>query len=165
MDHLEEGIIAPEFQLQTPDGAGLKLSEAIQSGPIALAFYKSSCPTSQLTFPFIQNIFSGLTVNKSPRIWGISQDDSAETLRFIAEYKLEFPVVIDEHPYRVSSSYEVHYVPTLYLIDSERRVRMADFGFSKPALNTIAKELAESLGCAIPSVFSDGDNLPERRPG
>ena len=165
MDHLEEGLIAPEFQLQTPDGTELKLSEAIQSGPIALAFYKSSCPTSQLTFPFIQNIYGGLTASKNPGIWGISQDDTEETLRFIAEHGLEFPIAIDEHPYPVSSAYAVRYVPTLYLIDSGRRIRMADFGFSKPALKTIAKELADSLACPIPSMSSDFDNLPERRPG
>jgi peroxiredoxin len=165
MDHLEEGIIAPDFQLHTPAGAPLKLSEAILSGPIALAFYKSSCPTSQFTFPFIQNIFSGLTASKNPRIWGISQDDAEETIRFIDENSIEFPIAIDEHPYRVSSSYEIRFVPTLYLIDHELRIRMADFGFSKTALNTISKELADSLGCRTPSVFSDFDGLPERRPG
>ena len=165
MDHLEEGSSAPDFELRTHQGALLKLSEAIRLGPIALAFYKSSCPTSQLTLPFIQNIFSGLSANATPRIWGISQDDPEETRQFIAAHGLEFPVAIDEHPFPVSASYQLHFVPTLFLIDRDRRIRLADFGFSKPGLNAIAKALAESLGCMPPSVFSDGDGLPERRPG
>ncbi len=165
MDHLEEGSSAPDFELQTPDGVRLKLSEAIRSGPVALVFYKSSCPTSQFTFPFIQKIFGGLSASSKPGIWGLSQDDSQETRHFIAEHGLGFPVAIDEYPYPVSSSYEVHFVPTLYLIDRERRIRMADFGFSKAALNTMAEELADALGCAPPSVFSAGDGLPEKRPG
>jgi peroxiredoxin len=165
MDHLEEGSLAPDFELQTPNGVPLKLSDAIGSGPIALAFYKSSCPTSQFTFPFIQKMFRGLSANSKPGIWGISQDSIEETRHFIAEHGLEFPVAIDEHPYPVSSDYELRFVPTLYLIDRERRVRMADFGFSKAAINTIAEELAQSLGCSKPSVFHDGDGLPERRPG
>ena len=41
---------------------------------------------------------------------------------------------------------------------------MADFGFSKPALQRLAKELAESLGCDPPAVFYDGDGIPETRP-
>jgi len=165
MDHLKEGSSAPDFELRTYEGALLKLSEAIRPGPIALAFYKSSCPTSQLTLPFVQKIFSGLTASSTPRIWGISQDDTEETRQFIVAHGLEFPVAIDEHPFPVSASYELHFVPTLFLIDRERRIRLADFGFSKPGLNKIATALAESLDCTPPSVFSDGDGLPERRPG
>ncbi len=165
MEHLEEGTVAPDFELRTLEGASLKLSEGIASGPVALAFYKSSCPTCQFAFPFIQNIFNGLTGSREPRIWGISQDDTKETREFIDEHGLGFPVAIDEHPYPVSSAYELRFVPTLFLIDQERRIRMADFGFSKPALQRLAKELAESLGCDPPAVFYDGDGIPETRPG
>ena len=165
MNHLEEGSLAPDFELQTPEGTLLKLSEAIRFGPIAVVFYKSECATSQFTFPFIQKIFSGITASSKPGIWGISQDDADETRHFIAEHGLEFPVALDLHPFAVSSSYELRFVPTFYVIDRERRVRMADFGFSKHALNTIAKELAESAGCRPPAVFSDVDGLPDRRPG
>ncbi len=165
MDHLEEGTIAPDFELQTHDGAPLKLSKALSSGPIALAFYKSACPTSQFTLPIIQQIFSGLSTNSRPTIWGISQDDTDETRDFVAEHRLEFPVGIDDHPYLVSSTYQLRYVPTLFLIGREQRIVMADFGFSKSALNSIARDLAGSLGCRAPSVFSDIDGLPDRRPG
>ena len=165
MDHLEPGSIAPEFELLTPEGAPLNLTDSIRSGPLALVFYKSSCSTCQFTFPFIQKMFQGLTSDSQPRIWGISQDENEETRNFRDEYKLEFPIGVDDHPYAISSAYELRFVPTLYLIDQQRRVRIADFGFSKLALRSIAHELADWLGCVPPSVFSDDDGLPERRPG
>jgi peroxiredoxin len=165
MDHLDEGSVAPDFELLTPDGVPGILSEALKSGPMALAFYKASCPTSQLTFPFIQKIFQGLEEDTEPRIWGISQDNSAETAAFIAEHGLKFPVLIDDHPHEVSRAYELRFVPTLYLIDRDQRIILADFGFSKPALNAIGESIADAMGCPPPKVFFDGDGLPNRRPG
>ena len=52
MNHLEEGSLAPDFELQTPEGTLLKLSEAIRFGPIAVVFYKSECATSQFYVSF-----------------------------------------------------------------------------------------------------------------
>jgi peroxiredoxin len=165
MGLLNEGSLAPDFELSTADGVRMRLSEVVRSGPVALAFYKGSCPTSQFTFPFLQSIFREVGQAAEPRIWGISQDEASETRQFIAEYALEFPVLVDEHPYPVSDAYQLEFVPTLYLIDGDRRVQVASFGFSKPALRAIARQFAEVLGLPEPEIFPEDDGLPERRPG
>ena len=165
MDYLPEGSPAPDFELSTPDGVRLRLSDALISGGVALAFYKSSCPTCQFTFPFIQRLFASFPHGSLPTVWGISQDEVEPTEEFITEHQLTFPVLIDEHPYPVSTAYELHFVPTVYLVDRDQSVRIADFGFSKPVLRALAERLAEEADSPVPILFSDADGLPERRPG
>ena len=164
MDHLPEGARAPDFELSTADGARFRLSDHVADRPVLLAFYKSACPTCQLTFPFIERLFDGFGPDARPAIWGISQDEADATRDFAERFGLGFPVLIDEHPYPVSVDFEIRYVPTMYLIDSGGLIRMADFGFSKPALRTAADAFSKSLDRPSPDLFA-GDGLPERRPG
>ena len=83
MKQLSMGISAPDFELKSLSGQPLRLSEALRTGPVVLAFYKASCPTCQLTFPYLQTIYSSLSAEFRNRIWGISQDDPAETAEFV----------------------------------------------------------------------------------
>ena len=165
MDHLREGSVAPDFELQSAVGESFILSSQAQKAPVLLAFYKSACPTCQFTFPFIQQIYEGFVSGSRPVIWGVSQDDVTETRRFSDEIGIQFPVLVDEHPYPVSVDYEIQYVPTLYLIDRDGQIKLADFGFSKPALRFAAEYLADELSQPTPVLFSEQDQLPERRPG
>jgi peroxiredoxin len=47
---------APEFRLPRADGGEIGLEEIIAQGPALLAFFKTSCPVCQLTFPFLERI-------------------------------------------------------------------------------------------------------------
>ena len=165
MEHLPIGSRAPDFELKTADGIAIQFSTALESGPVVLAFYKSSCPTCQFTFPFIQQLFDGFGPDHRPMVLGISQDESEETIEFAAAAGAGFPILIDEHPYGVSAAYEIHFVPTLYVVDPDHTVRVGDFGFSKPALSKIASYLAAEARQAPPTLFTDADGLPETRPG
>ena len=165
MDHLAVGSSAPDFELKTPDGTAIRLSTALGSGPVLLAFYKSSCPTCRFAFPFLQQLFDGFGPDMRPRVLGVSQDEADETALFADETGVRFPILLDEHPYTVSSAYELHFVPTLYLVDTDHTVRVADFGFSKPAISESASYLARELNVMPPVIFSDDDGLPDTRPG
>ena len=165
MEHLSVGTSAPDFELKTADGTPIRLSTALEDGSVVLAFYKSSCPTCRFTFPFVQQLFDGFGPDKRPTVLGISQDEADETVQFADEAGVRFPILIDEHPYTVSSAYELHFVPTLFLVDTDQLVRAADYGFSKSALSEIANYLARELAESPPTIFADGDGLPETRPG
>src|SRR5215471_21860968 len=104
---------APDFKLRTLANDESQLSRALQHGPIVLAFYKASCPTCQLTFPFLQRIYAQSRNDPRFRIIGISQDDIDETKAFIQQEGIGFEVLIDEHPYVVSSAYGLEFVPTI----------------------------------------------------
>jgi len=155
MSQLAIGAYAPEFELKTADGQPRRLSEALQHGPVVLVFYKASCATCQFTFPFIQQIYSKVEGAAPWTLWGISQDDFDETRAFAGQNDITFDLLIDEHPYPVSAAYGLHNVPAIFIVQSDGRVSLSDFGFSKDTLNQIA-------GFAF---FTPDDGLPATRPG
>jgi hypothetical protein len=79
--------------------------------------------------------------------------------------QLGLPFLIDDHPFPVSDAYAVRYVPTIYLIDRDQRIRIADSGFSKPALRELNREIARARSGRAVDLFPPGDVRPERRPG
>jgi peroxiredoxin len=150
MSQLPIGKQAPDFELRDLRGEIHRLSNALASGSMVLAFYKSTCSTSQFTYPHLQKISS-----EGRRIWGISQDDEAETRRFAEQFGIHFNLLIDEHPYDVSSAYGLEFVPGIFLIEQDRSISVSDFGFAKSTLNEIAGF----------EMFKPGDGLPATIPG
>ena len=155
MSQVPIGTSAPLFELKTPDGRSLRLSEAFQRGTVVLVFYKASCPTCQFTFPFIQKIYSTFASSAGWTLWGISQDDVDETMDFARQHGITFELLIDEYPYAVSSAYGLHNVPAIFMVERGGTITLSEFGFSKSALNRVA---------GFP-FFTPNDGLPATRPG
>ena len=72
---------------------------------------------------------------------GISQDVRKKTEAFNREYAIRFPVLLDseDENYPVSNAYSITHVPSLFLIDPDRRVALASVGFVKKDLEEIAQ--------------------------
>ena len=155
MSQLSIGVQAPDFELRTPDGRVRRLYDALQVRPAVLVFYKGSCPTSQFTLPFIQKIYTKTGANGPWTLWAISEDEDEETIEFARQHGLTFELLIDDHPYPVSSAYGVHNVPAIFMIQTDGTVSVSDFGFSKRTLNHLA---------GFP-LFTPNDGFPETRPG
>lgn len=155
MSQIAAGSQAPDFELKDLSGQTRRLSKALGTGPVALIFYKSACPTCQFTFPYIQRIFEKVGNGAGWTFWGISQDDPDETREFATEYGITFDLLLDEYPYAVSQDYGLDYVPGIFLIQPDRTISVSEFGFSKAALNQIA-----GFG-----FFTPNDGLPATRPG
>ncbi len=155
MSQLAIGSPAPDFELNDPNGRSYRLSNALARGPLALIFYKSSCPTCQFTFPYIEKMFSQPPKRADWTLWGISQDDAEETRRFARQYGITFDLLIDEYPYPVSSAYGLESVPAIFLIQANGTISVSDFGFTKAGLNQIAGF----------EFFASDDGLPATRPG
>ena len=149
MKQLPLGASAPDFTLQSLAGRTFHLHDELKRGEIVLVFYKGSCPTCQLTFPYLQRI-------QNKRIWVISQDEPDETKAFVEQLGITFDMLIDPHPYNVSSAYNVEFVPTIFVVGQDGKIGMSDYGFSKATLSEIAKPL---------QLFSPNDGLPATRPG
>ncbi len=165
MSQLPTGVAAPHFQLKSIKVLERTLSEALTRGPVVLAFYKASCPTCQLTFPYLQKIHSELGAGSAFTIWGISQDEAGETKEFSERFKIKFDLLIDEHPYEVSSAYGLEFVPGIFVIGEDGRIALSDFGFSKATLNQIACLAAAGSSRSTPALFDANDGLPATRPG
>ena len=155
MNQLPIGAKAPDFELKDADGRSYRLSEALRRGPVVLVFYKSSCPTCQFTFPYLERIFSQAPEKAPWTLWAISEDDPDETRAFIKEKGLTFDVPIDEHPYPVSAAYGLEFVPAIFIIQPDGAISLSDFGFTKASLNQIAGF----------EFLTANDGLPASRPG
>jgi peroxiredoxin len=155
MSQLSIGVQAPDFELASVHDGHRRLSEALKRGPVVLVFYKAACSTCQFTFPFIQQIYSKVGTTAPWTLWAVSEDDVDETLDFVKQNGLTFEVLIDEHPYPVSSAYGLQNVPAIFVIQPGGQISVSDFGFTKDTLNQIA---------GFP-FFTRDDGLPSSRPG
>lgn len=164
MSTISAGDAAPLFALGGMNGESYSLSDALKKGPVLAAFFKISCPVCQFTFPFLQRIYEAYGGSKVS-IWGISQDNSADTHQFLKEFGVNFPVLIDAKGYKVSNQYGLTNVPSIFLIQPDGKIRSASSGFTKRDLESIASEIAKSAGKAAQPLFQPGEKVPDHRPG
>jgi peroxiredoxin len=150
---LQTGATAPDFAL-----GAWSLAEARSRGAVLLAFFKISCPTCQLAFPFLQRL-ADQAAEDSPSMVAISQDDAKGTEQFRQRFGISIATELDAAPaYRASNLYGIRNVPTLFLVEPSGEISMAASGFSKAAF----EQLGARFGV---SVFRPGEEAPEFRPG
>jgi peroxiredoxin len=164
MSTVTVGQKAPHFELACTDGKRHGLEQALGRGPVLVAFFKVECPTCQFTFPFVERLYEQFRA-QGVQIWGISQDDARDSRHFAEEYRVTFPVLIDDYPYKVSRAYSLKYVPTLLLIAPDGRVKLASDGFVRADLLEIQKSLAKHFSITPPALFHTSDRVPEFKPG
>jgi len=145
---LAEGTIAPDLAI-----GDWSLAQALGNGPVLLAFFKISCPTCQLAFPYLDRLAG------ASQLIAISQDDRTGTDQFRRRFHVSMPMQLDPGPaYRASNLYGIRNVPSLFLIEPNGVISLAVTGFSKPHL----EQLGERFG--VP-VFRAGEEVPLFRPG
>jgi peroxiredoxin len=155
MGQISIGGQAPDFELPDLQGRSHRLSDALLRGPVALVFYKASCPTCQFTFPYIQEIFLQVGQTAGWTLWGVSEDDVEETREFEEQHGITFDLLIDEHPYPVSAAYGLQFVPAMFLIQPDGTISLSEYGFTKAGLNHVAGF----------ELLTANDGLPATRPG
>jgi len=166
MTHVNAGQNAPGFSLQGLDGRSYSLEALREKGPVVAAFFKISCPVCQFAFPFLQRLYQRYG-DDGVTFLGISQDDAKATAGFAREYGATFPMVLDEKEkgYRASNAYGLTNVPTVFLIDTDGKVRVSSMGFVKADLEKIATELAERRNIAPAALFRTDESVPANKPG
>jgi cytochrome c biogenesis protein CcmG/thiol:disulfide interchange protein DsbE len=118
----QEGFRAPNFELVTIDGKVISLTE-LRGKAIILNFWATWCPPCRSEMPAMQQVYLDygpddiviLAVNNT------QQDQIADVEAFVVEEGLTFPVLLD-YSGAVSSSYQIHSMPTTFFIDSEGRI-------------------------------------------
>ena len=155
---LQPGDAAPDINLPDLDGAAWKLHEALQHGPVVLAFFKISCPTCQLTLPFLQRLADS-PAGSGPQLVAISQDDVPDTREFQQRFGVSMPTLVDAPPrYTASNAYRVTSVPSIFAIETDGTIASAMEGFNKVEL----EKLGRRFGVAP---FRESDRVPALRPG
>jgi peroxiredoxin len=154
---LRPGSPAPRFRLELLGGGEVDLADWLRGGPVLLAFFKTTCPTCMLAFPYLERIHKQA---KGLRLLAISQDGAPATTRFHDEFGITLVTAIDlaDKGYAVSNSYAITHVPSLFLVSTSGVIEWFSTGFSKPEL----EELGRLAGS---EVFTARDRVPVWKPG
>ena len=156
---LETGARAPDFNLADLAGRRHTLRELTANGPVLLAFYKTTCPVCQLTFPFLERIHRG-QAGPAVAVYAISQDDPESTQEFNHDFGVTFPTLFDteDSGYPASNAYGISHVPSVFLVEPDGSISWTMEGFDKKAL--------EALGTRAGAMtFRTTDNVPAFKAG
>lgn len=153
---LDPGSPAPEFRLPRLDGGAVALQEIVANGPAVIAFFKTTCPVCQFTFPFLERIHKAGALP----VYAISQDNAEDTREFNREFGLTLPTLLDSarSGYPVSNAFGISSVPTAFLIERGGGIARVVEGWSKRDIESLG-------GAAGVQVFRQGDNVPEWKAG
>ncbi|HUA59202.1 MAG TPA: TlpA disulfide reductase family protein [Verrucomicrobiae bacterium] len=151
----DPGSRAPDFHLARLEGGQTPLAQIAADGPALLVFFKVTCPVCQMTLPYLDRIHAaGLPV------YGVSQDDAADTRDFMREFGVGFPMLLDreEDNYPVSNAYEISSVPTMFLVERDGTIAQVIEGWRKADI----ERLGAMAGVAA---IRPGDRVPEWKAG
>ena len=153
---LDSGSRAPDFRLPRLDGGTAALQEIVANGPAVIAFFKTTCPVCQLTFPFLERIHKAGTLP----VYAISQDNAEDSREFNRELGLTLPTLLDtgRSGYPASNAFGISSVPNVFLLESDGGISRVIEGWSK-------REIEWLGGLAGVAAIRRGDNVPEWKPG
>ncbi len=161
MAALNSGTRAPQVKLPLLSGGTFDLQQALQTGPVLLAFFKITCPVCQFTFPYIERIHKAYP---KAQIVGVSQNDASQTAAFNREYGVTFPTTLDDTgSYPASNAYGLTNVPTLFLIAPDGQIELSSVGWSRADVQQVAQKLAS--GAAATALFQPKESVPDFKAG
>jgi peroxiredoxin len=160
---LESGALAPHFTLLGIDGKEYRLPNSLAGRPALLVFFKTTCATCDLAFPYINRLRDAYPAGW--HLWAIAQDPPAVARNYAAKHGLSYPVLIDAPDYEVSRLYDPAATPTLFLADAGGRTVYVTHGFAKDDMNEVSRLVAEMMDEAPVVVAPEGDGRPAFKPG
>jgi peroxiredoxin len=158
------GSAAPDARFRTPEGDSRSTREVVASGlglPVLLAFFKTSCPVCQLTWPYLQRLHAAYG-GKSVRVVGVSQDDAASSRAFYAAHgAATFDLLLDPEPtFVASNAFDVESVPLLVLLAPDGTVDDTFAGWSRKRMEALGARFASKSVPLVP-VIPPGDPVRE----
>ena len=152
---LKVGDFANEFEIREITGQARTLDELLAAEPVVLAFVKFSCPTCQLTLPFLERFYS-----QRQLVYCVSQDDVRSTQTFADRFRLTMPMLIDDPKagYPVSNAFGITNVPSIFQVEKDHRISWASMGFVKKDLEALGH--MHHVG-----IFHVDDDVPAARGG
>jgi peroxiredoxin len=160
---LEAGALASHFTLLGLDGREYSVPRSLDGKPALLVFFKTSCATCDLTFPYLNALRDAYTRGWS--LWAISQDAPDRSAEYGRRFGVDYPVLIDAPEYSASRLYDPPATPTLFLVSPDGRVDYTTHGFAKDDLNEISNRIAGRLGVGAVVIAPEKDGNPPFKPG
>jgi cytochrome c biogenesis protein CcmG/thiol:disulfide interchange protein DsbE len=166
MPALIAGKEAPAFTLNDMKGETFSLADALQQGPVVLAFFKITCPVCQYALPYLERLHQAFKGKDEVTIVGVSQNNKSDTALFLREYGITFPILLDDPgKYAVSNAYGLTNVPTTFYVDASGEIRLSSVGWSRADMDQLAVLLADAANTPIHPVFRPGEEVADFRAG
>jgi len=150
---LASGDPAPTFRL-TDIATGEVVTEPWAGGPVALVFFKVTCPVCQMVAPKVQALADG-----GARVVAVGQDPPDRLEAYRSRFGQDVPTLTESPPYLVSDAYRITAVPTLFRIGKDGTIEDTVGAWDRTGWNDVATALG------APPISAAGDGLPPYRPG
>lgn len=160
---LETGALAPHFTLLGIDGVEYSLPRSAGGRPTVLVFFKTTCGTCDLAFPYINRLRD--VYPDGWQLWAIAQDPPKVASEYARSHGIGYPVLIDAPDYSVSRLYDPPATPTLFLSNAGGRMVYSTYGFSKDDMNELASLIAHMVDAEPLIVAPGNDGMPAFKPG
>lgn len=112
----QQGFLAPDFELKTPTGEVVKLSE-LRGQAVLVNLWATWCPPCRAEMQSIEKVYQefkgqGFTVLAVNMTY---QDDPLAITPFVGEQGLTFPILLDETG-EIAKAYQLRSLPSSYFI-------------------------------------------------
>jgi thiol-disulfide isomerase/thioredoxin len=156
---LEPGDPFPPLALRDAHGKPLDPPD----GETLYAVFKTTCPTCELTWPFLDRI--GKSSPPGLRILAVSQDDPGKTAAFNQRLGVGLETVYDLDPWTASDELGVTNVPTLFRVGPKGIVDETIVGFDRARMEGLSKRAAALAGRPAAPLFRADEHVPAIKPG
>lgn len=115
----QQGFSAPDFELKTPNGETIKLSE-LSGQAVLVNLWATWCPPCRAEMETIEKVYQeyqdqGFTVLAVNMTY---QDEPLKVMPFVTEHRLTFPILLDETG-EMANAYQLKSLPSSYFINRE----------------------------------------------
>ena len=158
----------PDAPVVPPGGPPRPLREVLAESatPTLLAFFKTSCPTCKLAWPYVQAVHTAYG-GRAVRVVGVSQDDEPKSREFFSSFgPATFDLALDPAPaYAASNAADVESVPLLVLVDRDGTELARFAGWQRKALEEMGALLASKAGVPPVALIAEDDPVPSWKAG
>ena len=141
----QQGFLAPDFELNTPAGEVVRLSE-LQGQAVLVNLWATWCPPCRAEMQSIEKVYEeyreqGFTVLAINMTY---QDDRLAVTPFVDKQKLTFPILLDETG-TIGKTYELRSLPSSYFIRRDGIINEVVIGgpMSEALLRTRIEDILE----------------------
>jgi peroxiredoxin len=160
---LEAGQLAYPFTLLAIEGREYTVPRDFEGNPGILVFFKTSCGTCDLTFPYLNRLRDAYP--DGWHLWAVAQDPPDKARAYADKLRITYPVLIDAPEYPASRLYDPPATPTIWLVNPKGRIGYATYGFAKEDLNELSRQIAELLRTEPVVIAPEKDGNPPFQPG
>jgi cytochrome c biogenesis protein CcmG, thiol:disulfide interchange protein DsbE len=141
----QQGFFAPDFELKTPAGESVKLSE-LRGQAVLVNLWATWCPPCRAEMRSIEKMYQeykdqGFTVLAVNMTY---QDDPLAIVPFVNEQGLTFPILLDETD-EMAKAYQLRSLPSSYFIGRDGIINELVIGgpMSEALLRTRIEDILE----------------------